>query len=135
MARAAKKKPALAMIEFSRSRDIPFNRIHLSNDNVREVDADAGLDELEFDVERREDLILGINVRAVLDADGNETGDFETPAGGRRYRVIARLVAKGRFPEDGLVPCLVKKANAKTSAVDDSLAENTFRVGLLGSVL
>ncbi|KAB2756147.1 chromosome partitioning protein ParB [Rhizobium pusense] len=130
MARAAKKKPALAMIEFSRSRDIPFNRIHLSNDNVREVDADAGLDELEFDVERREDLILGINVRAVLDADGNETGDFETPAGGRRYRVIARLVAKGRFPEDGLVPCLVKKANAKTSAVDDSLAENTFRVGL-----
>jgi ParB family chromosome partitioning protein len=38
------------MIEFSRSRDIPFNRIHLSNDNVREVDADAGLDELEFDV-------------------------------------------------------------------------------------
>jgi len=130
MAKAAKKKPALAMIEFSRSRDIPFNRIHQSNDNVREVDADAGLDELEFDVERREDLILGINVRAILDADGNETGDFETPAGGRRYRVIARLVAKGRFPEDGLVPCLVKKANAKTSAVDDSLAENTFRVAL-----
>ncbi|ANH05783.1 MAG: ParB/RepB/Spo0J family partition protein [Bradyrhizobium sp.] len=130
MARAAKKKPALAMIEFSRSRDIPFNRIHLSSDNVREVDADAGLDELEFDVERREDLILGINVRAILDADGNETGDFETPAGGRRHRVIARLVAKGRFPEDGLVPCLVKKANAKTSAVDDSLAENTFRVAL-----
>ena len=130
MARAAKKKPALAMIEFSRSRDIPFNRIHLSNDNVREVDADAGLDELEFDVERREDLILGINVRAVLDADGNETGDFETPAGGRRYRVIARLVAKGRFPEDGLVPCLVKKANAKTSAVDDSLAENLLRLAL-----
>ena len=129
MARA-KKKPALELIEFSRARDIPFNRIHLSNDNVREVDAGAGLDELEFDVERREDLILGINVRAVLDADGNETGDFETPAGGRRYRVIARLVAKGRFPEDGLVPCLVKKANAKTSAVDDSLAENTFRVGL-----
>lgn len=130
MARAAKKKPVLELIEFSRARDIPFNRIHLSNDNVRETDADAGLDELEFDVERREDLILGINVRAMLDADGQETGDFETPAGGRRYRVIARLVAKGRFPEDGLVPCIVKKANAKTSAVDDSLAENTFRQAL-----
>ena len=130
MARAAKKKPVVDLIEFSRARDIPFNRIHLSNDNVREVDADVGLDELEFDVERREDLILGINVRAILDADGNETGDFETPAGGRRHRVIARLVAKGRFPEDGLVPCIVKKANAKTSAVDDSLAENTFRQAL-----
>ena len=47
MARAAKKKkPALQMIEFSRARDIPFNRIHLSADNVREIDVDAGLDDL-----------------------------------------------------------------------------------------
>ena len=130
MARAAKKKPVLELIEFSRARDIPFNRIHLSNDNVREVDVEAGLDELTFDIDRREDLIQGINVRAILDADGNETGDFETPAGGRRYRAISRLVAAGRFPEDGLVPCIVKKANAKTSAVDDSFAENTFRLAL-----
>lgn len=131
MARVAKKKkPVLELIEFSRARDIPFNRIHLSNDNVREVDVEAGLDELTLDIDRREDLIQGINVRAILDADGKETGDFETPAGGRRYRAIARLVAAGRFPEDGLVPCIVKKANAKTSAVDDSLAENTFRLAL-----
>jgi ParB family chromosome partitioning protein len=130
MARAAKKKPALDKIEFSRARDIPFNRIHLSNDNVREVDVEAGLDELTSDIDRREDLVQGINVRAIRDADGNETGKFESPAGGRRYRAIARLVASGRFPEDGLVPCLVKKANAKTSAIDDSLAENTFRIAL-----
>ncbi|KAB2676678.1 ParB/RepB/Spo0J family partition protein [Brucella tritici] len=129
MARA-KKKPVLELIEFSRARDIPFNRIRLSNDNVRETDVEAGLDDLAYDVERREDLIQGINVRAILDADGNETGDFETPAGGRRFRVIARLVEKGRFAEDGLIPCIVKKANAKTSAVDDSLAENTFRLAL-----
>ena len=129
MARA-KKKPVLEMIEFSRARDIPFNRIRLSNDNVRETDIDAGLDDLAHDIERREDLIQGLNVRAILDADGNETGDFETPAGGRRHRVIARLVEKGRFPEDGLVPCIVKKADAKTSAVDDSLAENTWRLAL-----
>ena len=45
MARA-KKKPALQMIEFSRARDIPFNRIRLSADNVREIDVEAGLDEL-----------------------------------------------------------------------------------------
>ncbi len=130
MARAAKKKPALQMIEFSRARDIPFNRIRLSNDNVRETDVEAGLDDLAHDIERREDLIQGINVRAVLDTDGNESGDFETPAGGRRFRVIARLVQAGRFPEDGLVPCIVKKAGAKTSAIDDSMAENTFRLAL-----
>ena len=132
MAKAAKKskKPVVAMIEFSRSRDIPFNRIRLSDSNVRETDVEAGLDDLTHDIDRREDIVQGINVRAILDAEGKETGDFETPAGGRRYRAIARLVAAGRFPEDGLVPCLVKKANAKTSAVDDSLAENLLRLGL-----
>jgi len=32
MAKAARKKnPAVAMIEFSRTRDIPFNRIRLSD--------------------------------------------------------------------------------------------------------
>lgn len=131
MAKAAKtKKRAVPMIVFSRARDIPFNRIRLSDSNVRATDVAAGLDELTQDIERREDLIQGLNVRAVLDADGNETGDFETPAGGRRYRSIARLVEAGRFPADGLVPCIVKKADAKTSAVDDSLAENLHRLAL-----
>ncbi|MHC1547992.1 ParB/RepB/Spo0J family partition protein [Phyllobacterium sp. K27] len=128
--KAAKKKSAVPMIVFSRSRDIPFNRIRLSDSNVRETDVEAGLDELTFDIERREDLVQGLNVRAILDDDGNETGDFETPAGGRRYRSIARLVKAGRFPEDGLIPCIVKKADAKTTAVDDSLAENTHRLAL-----
>ena len=125
MAKASRKKiqtPVVAMIEFSRSRDIPFNRIRLSDSNVREIGVEDGLDELTHDIDRREDLVMGLNVRAVLDADGNETGDFETPAGGRRFRAISRLVEAGRFPVDGLVPCLVKKANAKTSAIDDSLA-------------
>ncbi|RWJ00039.1 ParB/RepB/Spo0J family partition protein [Mesorhizobium sp.] len=131
MAKAAKtKKRAVPMIVFSRARDIPFNRIRLSDSNVRATDVEAGLDELTQDIERREDLIQGLNVRAIVDADGNETGDFETPAGGRRYRSIARLVEADRFPADGLVPCIVKKADAKTSAVDDSLAENVHRLAL-----
>lgn len=115
MAKAAtrKKNPVVAMIEFSRTRDIPFNRIRLSDSNVREIDVEDGLDELTQDIDRREDLVMGLNVRAILDDAGAETGDFETPAGGRRYRAIARLVEAGRFPADGLVPCLVKKANAK----------------------
>lgn len=132
MAKAAtrKKNPAVAMIEFSCTRDIPFNRIRLSDSNVREIDVEQGLDELTQDIDRREDLVMGLNVRAVLDDAGAETGDFETPAGGRRYRAIARMVAAGRFAEDGLIPCLVKKANAKTTAVDDSYAENVIRLAL-----
>lgn len=130
MAKAAKKKSAPSIIVFSKACDIPFNRIRLSDSNVRETNVEADLDQLTQDIDRREDLVQGLNVRAVLDEDGNETGDFETPAGGRRYRSIARLVEAGRFPTDGLIPCIVKKADAKTSAVDDSLAENTFRLAL-----
>ena len=76
MAKAARKpkKPAVAMIVFSRSRDIPFNRIRLSDSNVRETDVEAGLDDLTHDIDRREDIVQGINVRAILDADGNPIG-------------------------------------------------------------
>lgn len=124
MAKAAKK------IVFSRSRDIPFNKLVLSESNVRSIRPEAGLDELTHDIGRREDLVQGLNVRAVLDADGNETGIFEVPAGGRRYRAIERLVKVKRFPKDGLVPCIVRKSDTKILAEDDSLAENLLRAGL-----
>lgn len=45
------------MIEFSRSRDIPFNRIRLSDSNVREIGVEDDLDELTHDIDRREDLV------------------------------------------------------------------------------
>jgi len=124
MAKAAKK------IVFSRSRDIPFNKLVLSESNVRRIRPEADLDELTHDIGRREDLVQGLNVRAVLDGDGNETGMFEVPAGGRRYRAIERLVKAKRFPKDGLVPCIVRKSDTKILAEDDSLAENLLRAGL-----
>jgi ParB family transcriptional regulator, chromosome partitioning protein len=124
MAKAAKK------IVFSRSRDIPFNKLLLSESNVRRIRPETNLDELTHDIDRREDLVQGLNVRAILDADGNETGMFEVPAGGRRYRAIERLVKAKRFPKDGLVPCIVRKFDTKILAEDDSLAENLLRAGL-----
>jgi ParB family chromosome partitioning protein len=116
MAKAAKK------IVFSRSRDIPFNKLVLSESNVRRTRPEADLDEMTHDIDRREDLVQGLNVRAILDADGNETGVFEVPAGGRRYRAIERLVKAKRFPKDGLVPCIVRKSDTRILAEDDSLA-------------
>jgi ParB family chromosome partitioning protein len=68
MAKAAKK------IVFSRSRDIPFNKLVLSESNVRRTRPETELDELIHDIDRREDLVQGLNVRAILDAEGNETG-------------------------------------------------------------
>src|SRR5579875_960932 len=124
MAKAARK------IVFSRSRDIPFNKLVLSESNVRRTRPEAELDELVHDIDRREDLVQGLNVRPILDADGNETGMFEVPAGGRRYRAIERLVKAKRFPKDGLVPCIVRKSDTGILAEDDSLAENLLRAGL-----
>jgi len=124
MAKAAKK------IVFSRSRDIPFNKLVLSESNVRRTRPEAELDELVHDIGRREDLVQGLNVRAIVDEEGNETGVFEVPAGGRRYRAIERLVKAKRFPKDGLVPCIVRKSDTKILAEDDSLAENLLRAGL-----
>ncbi|WP_454621990.1 ParB/RepB/Spo0J family partition protein [Bradyrhizobium cenepequi] len=124
MAKAAKK------IVFSRSRDIPFNKLVLSESNVRRTRPETDLDELTHDIDRREDLVQGLNVRAILDEDGNETGMFEVPAGGRRYRAIERLVKAKRFSKDGLVPCIVRKSDTKILAEDDSLAENLLRAGL-----
>ncbi|MCG7505837.1 ParB/RepB/Spo0J family partition protein [Mesorhizobium retamae] len=125
MAKAAKK------ITLSRSRDIPFNKLVLSEANVRRTEANLAIEELAQDIDRREDLVQGLNVRPVLDADGNETGMFEIPAGGRRYRALERLVKAKRFPKDGLVPCIVRDPTTKILAEDDSLAENTQRLPLL----
>ncbi|PRD43045.1 chromosome partitioning protein ParB [Phyllobacterium phragmitis] len=124
MAKAAKK------IVFSRSRDIPFNKLVLSESNVRRVRPDTDVEELADDIARRQDLVQGLNVRPILDDDGNETGMFEVPAGGRRYRAIERLVRAKRFPKDGLVPCIVRDPSTKILAEDDSLAENVHRVAL-----
>src|SRR3546814_12945800 len=70
-----------------RSRDIPFDRLILSAANVRRVRPDEGIANLADDIARR-GLLYNLNVRPILDAEGQETGDYEVPAGGRRYRAL-----------------------------------------------
>jgi len=72
-------------------------------------------------------LLQSLSVRAVLDADGNETGMFEVPAGGRRYRALELLVKQKRMSKTQAVPCVVREGGI---AEDDSVAENDERVGL-----
>lgn len=107
------------------SRDIPFNKLVLSQANVRRIKAGLSVEELAEDIARR-GLLQSLNVRPVLDAEGRETGLYEVPAGGRRYRALERLAQAKRLPKTASVPCVIQSHD--TVAEEDSLAENIQRV-------
>lgn len=117
---------AVQKITLSPSRDIPFNKLVLSQSNVRRVKAGVSIEQLAESIAQRT-LLQSLSVRAVVDADGNETGMFEVPAGGRRYRALELLVKQKRMSKAQAVPCIVREGGI---AEDDSVAENDERVGL-----
>jgi ParB family chromosome partitioning protein len=116
-------------ITLSPSRDIPFNKLVLSQSNVRRIKAGVSVEELAEDIARR-GLLQSLNVRPVLDADGVETGMFEVPAGGRRFQALSLLVKQKRLAKTAPIPCIVRNAASEILAEDDSLAENMQRVAL-----
>ena len=116
-------------ITLSSSRDIPFNKLVLSQSNVRRVKAGVSIEELAEDIARRT-LLQSLSVRPVLDAEGAETGMFEVPAGGRRYRALQHLVKQKRLAKTAPVPCVVRDPGVDISAEEDSLAENVQRAPL-----
>jgi len=117
---------SVAKVTLARSRDIPFNKLVLSQSNVRRVKAGVSVDELAEDIACR-GLLQGLNVRAVMTAAGVETGMFEIPAGGRRYRALELLVKQKRLAKTAPVPCVVSEGGI---AEEDSLAENVQRAPL-----
>ncbi len=116
-------------ITLSTSRDIPFCKLVLSQSNVRRVKTGVSIEDLAEDIARRT-LLQSLSVRPVLDADGVETGMFEVPAGGRRYRALQLLVKQKRLAKTAPVPCVVRDPSVAISAEEDSLAENAHRVEL-----
>ncbi len=120
---------AVQKITLSSSRDIPFNKLVLSQSNVRRVKAGVSIDELAESIARR-GLIQSLHVRPVLDGDGQETGMFEVPAGGRRYRALEMLAKQKRLNKTTPVPCVVSAANAGILIDEVSLAENIERAPL-----
>jgi len=113
-------------ITLSASRDIPFNKLMLSQSNVRHVKAGVSIEELAEDIARRT-LLSSITVRPVLDDSGAETGMYTIPAGGRRFRALELLVKQKRMNKTALVPCIVRTDGL---AEEDSLAENVQRAPL-----
>lgn len=123
MAKVAKK------ITLSRSRDIPFNQLERSASNVRRIKTPAAVTEMAEDIAYR-GLLQSLNVRPILDADGNETGRFEVPAGETRFDALELLVKQKRMSKTEAVPCVCRDPNSGILAEDDSLAENTLRRAL-----
>jgi ParB family chromosome partitioning protein len=123
MATAAQK------IVLSSSRDIPFNKLVLSQSNVRRVKAGVSIEDLAASIARR-GLIQSISVFPVVDAEGNETGMFEVPAGGRRFRALEMLAKQKRLAKTAPVPCVVRERDSTILAEEVSLAENIERAPL-----
>ncbi len=123
MATAAQK------IVLSSSRDIPFNKLVLSQSNVRRVKAGVSIEDLAASIARR-GLIQSLSVVPVADAEGNETGMFEVPAGGRRFRALEMLVKQKRLAKIAPVPCVVRERDSGILAEEVSLAENIERAPL-----
>jgi len=118
---------AIQKITLSAACDIPFNKLVLSQQNVRKIKAGVSIEELAEDIAHR-GLLASLNVRAELDGEGKETGIYRIPAGGRRYRALELLVSQKRLAKIAGVPCIVSRGN--TLEVEDSLAENVHRVQL-----
>ncbi|RWI63534.1 MAG: ParB/RepB/Spo0J family partition protein, partial [Mesorhizobium sp.] len=116
-------------ITLNASRDIPFNKLMLSQANVRRIKNGQSIEDLAASIARR-GLLQSLNVRPVLDGERNETGMFEVPAGGRRYRALELLVKQKRMAKTETVPCVVSDANSVVPIEEDSLAENFQREDL-----
>lgn len=120
---------AVQNITLSPSRDIPFNKLVLSQSNVRRVKAGVSIEELAESIARR-GLIQSLHVRPVLDGEGQETGMFEVPAGGRRYRALEMLVKQKRLNKTASVPCVIGATDSGIVMEEISLAENDERAPL-----
>jgi hypothetical protein len=111
---------AVQRIKLSSSRDISINKLVVSQPNVRRVKAGVSIEQLAESVAQCS-LLQCLSVRAVVDTDGQETGLFEVPAGGRRYRALELPDKQKRLAKTQPVSCVVRDGRI---AGDDSLAEN-----------
>lgn len=109
-------------ISLSQSRDIPFNKLVLSERNVRRVRAGVSIEELAEDIANRT-LLQSLSVRACSEREGF----YEVQAGGRRYRALELLIKQKRLNKTTLIPCIIREDGVLE---EDSLAENVQRQAL-----
>ncbi|APH74970.1 ParB/RepB/Spo0J family partition protein [Aquibium oceanicum] len=120
-------KSAIQKITLNQAENIPFDKLFLSQRNVRRIKNGVSVEDLADDIARR-GLLQSLNVRPEL-KDGEETGRYEVPAGGRRFSALQLLVKRKEMAKTASTPCIVNRS-AVTSMEDDSLAENVHRENL-----
>lgn len=116
----------MSKIVLNGARDIALNKLVLSQANVRRIKDGTSIEQLAEDIANR-GLLQSLHVRPILDGEGQETGAFEVPAGGRRFEALKVLVKQKRLAKNAPVPCVVKTDGI---AEEDSLAENIQREAL-----
>jgi len=120
-------KSAIQKITLNQAENIPFDKLFLSQKNVRRIKNGVSIEDLAVDIARR-GLIQSLNVRPEL-KDGEETGRYEVPAGGRRFSALQLLAKRKEMAKTAPTPCIVNRSG-QTSMEDDSLAENVHRENL-----
>ena len=76
----AKSTPKAAKITLSEAVAIPFEKLALSQANVRRIAHGQSIEDLAEDIAHR-GLLQSLSVRPILDEAGAETGRYEVPAG------------------------------------------------------
>ncbi len=117
----------MGKITFVPAQSLPLDKLAASSANVRRIKAGVSIAELAEDIGRR-GLLQSLNVRAVLDESGAESGKYAVVAGGRRFAALQLLVKSKRLAKNAAVPCIVKGEGI--AAEEDSLAENIMREAL-----
>lgn len=115
----ARKTQATRKTTLSALRDIPFDKLLLSQSNVRHVKAGLSMEQLAEDIARRA-LLTSLTVRQMLDEHRTETGVFEIPPGGLRYRPLELLVTQKLLAQTAPVGRIVRTDGL---ADEDCLAE------------
>ncbi|TNC05950.1 hypothetical protein FF100_35105 [Methylobacterium terricola] len=125
-AKTAPKTTAAAKLVLTEAMSIPFDKVCLSQANVRRIADGMSIEDRANDIAHR-GLLQSLSARPILDEAGQGTGRCQVPAGGRRDRALEHLVATGRRTKTVKVPCIVRAADSATSATEDSIAENAMR--------
>lgn len=124
--KSRRSKSAATAIPDTTAMDIPFNRLRLSEKNVRNIYDKDAIKQLSESIATN-GLLQSLSVRPITDEDGSSVSIYEVQAGGRRFRALELLVKQKRLDTDKPVPCVVKTAGF---AEDDSYVENAEREAL-----
>ena len=103
---------AIQKIAMNAAENIAYDKLVLSQKNVRRIKDGVSVEQLAEDIGRRK-LLQSLNVRPVLDENGDETGIFEVPAGGRRYLALGILIKQKRLAKSEPIPCIVNRSEPR----------------------